>query len=77
MDYSTSKVLDDCRRDTAKKKNNAPLWKGCFQTTVLLTVEKATEDYFPALLSQQGLRGDYFVDMVSEKAYTRWLPMDN
>ena len=38
---------------------------------------KTTADYLPALFSLQGLRGDYFVDGVSEKAYTRWLSMDN
>lgn len=48
-----------------------------FSNYSLLTVETTTTDYFPALFSLEGLRGDYFVDRVSEKAYTRWLSMDN
>lgn len=60
------------------RKNNAPLWKGCFQTTVVLTVEQTASDYFPALFSRRPKGGDYFADSMSEKkSYTRWLSMDN
>lgn len=49
------------------RKNNAPLWKGCFQTTVVLTVEQTASDYFPALFSRRPKGGGIILQIVCQK----------
>lgn len=52
------------------RKNNAPLWKGCFQTTVVLTVEQTASDYFPALFSRRPKEGIILQIVCQKKNHT-------